>query len=143
MLLCPAARTPAKGTCTDDAAPLERSFTVLNSRGLEIRNHGEILPYFTFQTILRELLPKNGIGLANGFQTIPCDCTRAANAQTRSRERLTVVHLVRQTQLISHHANLVLEQNPNRLTLSKETVVHVHACQLLADCLNQQRCNDG
>lgn len=43
--------------CTDDAAPLERSFAVLNSRGLEIRNHGEILPHFTFHT---EVIKQNG-----------------------------------------------------------------------------------
>ena len=95
------------------------------------RNHGEILSYFTFQTVLCELLLKNGVGLANGFQTIPCDCTRAANAQTRSRERLTVVHLMRQPQLISHHANLVLEQNSNRLHLASSANTSINSFPII------------
>ena len=37
---------------TDDARPVEGALAVLDAGGLEVRNDGEVLPYFALETVL-------------------------------------------------------------------------------------------
>ena len=81
---------------TDDDRPVEGPFPVPDAGGFEIRHYGEVLPYFSFQPVLREFFPQDGIAFPNGFQTVTGDGAGAAHAQSRTREGLTVYHVVRQ-----------------------------------------------
>ena len=49
------------------------------------------------------------------METIACDRTRAAHAETRTRERLAVDHLIRQAERGTDHADLVLVEKLDRL----------------------------
>ena len=74
----------------DDNAPLVSTLVVADADALDVGNNGEILPHLALQTVLGKLLAQNGIGLADGFQTVAGDGTQAADAQTGAGEGLTI-----------------------------------------------------
>ena len=64
----------------DDAGPVEGAFAVFDAGGFEIRDDGEILPDFAFEAVFGEFFTKDGIGFADGFQTVTGDGAGAADA---------------------------------------------------------------
>ena len=100
---------------TDDCRPLPCTLTIFDTCGLEIRNDREVLPYLACKTGLLELLAKNRVGLAESGKTVTCDRAYAADTKTRARERLTIDHVVRQTELMTYDADFILEEQLDRL----------------------------
>ena len=100
---------------TDDAEPLECSLAVLDACGLEIGNDSEILPYLACEACLFELFTEDRIRLSDCFESVSCDGTGASYAESGTRERLTVDHLVGKTESRTDHADLILVKILNRL----------------------------
>ena len=94
----------------DDGRPALVAALVLDTDGLDVGNGDEVLPDLLGQAALVELLAQDGVGLAQGLQTVTGDGTQAADAQTGAGEGLTVDHCMGQAQSLADHADLVLEQ---------------------------------
>ena len=98
-----------------DHRPIVRAGIVVHTHRLEVGNHRKVLPNLLIQTGQLELLAQDGIGLTQRLQTIARDGTQAAHTQTRTREGLTINHIVRQTQLYTTGTHLILEELTQRL----------------------------
>ena len=107
----------------DDRGPSLIALAVLHTDGLEIRNGDEILPYLACETVLVELLTQDRVCLTQRVQTIAGDRAEAANAESGTRERLTVYHAVRQTECLADNADFVLEQESYGLDQLKLQIV--------------------
>ena len=92
----------------DDAGPFESSLAVLDTCGLEVRNNCEILPDLACEARLFELFTKDGIRLSDCFESVSGDCAGASYAESGTRERLTVDHLVGKAQSGTDYTDLVL-----------------------------------
>ncbi len=101
--------------CADDDRPLEGSLAVADTGRLEVRYHGEVLPYLAGKARICELLAEDGVCLAYRLQAVSGDGTRAAHAESRAREGLTEYHVVGKAELFADNAYLILEQDLHRL----------------------------
>ena len=77
------------------------------------------MPYGFIQTSFSKFFTEDCVSFANCFQTITSDCTKATNAETRTRERLTIYHVVRQAEFYATSANFVFEQLTQRFNQFK------------------------
>lgn len=119
----------------DDDRPSVRTLAVLHAHRLEVRDGREVLPNLAFETVLRKFFTKDSIGFTNSFKTIAGDGAEATNTKTRTRERLTIDHAIRETEGLTDHTDFVLEEELNRfdeaeLKVVRETtnvVVSLHA----------------
>ena len=118
--------------CTNDTAPLKSTFAILDSGRSEFRNNCEILPYFSFQSVLCKFFTKNCIRFTNSFQTITCDSTWAANTKSRSREWLTINHTMCQTKFITNNTNLILKQDSDWLYEFKSHILRKSTCIMMS-----------
>ena len=126
---------------TDDTRPCERPLSVCDTGRLEIRYDREILPYFSLEAGLGKLLAQYRVGFAHSLQPIAGNGSRAAHAESRSRERLTIYHTVRQTKRGTDNTHLVFIEKLNRLHQLKlqilrktaDIVVRFDACIALQD----------
>ena len=111
---------------TDDYRPFEGTSVVTNTYRFEVRNNGEVLPYGFVKTSISKFFTKDCVSFANCFQTVTSNCTKATNAKARTRERLTIYHMVRQAKFYAASANFVFEQltqgfNQFKLQVFRET----------------------
>ena len=94
----------------DDGGPALVAALVLDADGLDVGHGDEVLPDLLSQAALVELVTQDGVGLAQGLQTVAGDGTQAADTQAGAGEGLTVDHGVGQAQSLADHTDLVLEQ---------------------------------
>ena len=99
----------------DDAGPCKRPLSVHDAGRLEIRHDREILPYFALEAGLGKFLAQDCIRFAHSLQPVACDGSRAAHAESRSRERLTIHHAVRQAKCGTDNTHLIFIEKLNRL----------------------------
>ena len=95
------------------------TFAVLNAYRLEIRNGCKVLPYLAFKTILCEFLTEYSVRLTNSFKSVTSDSAKTANTKTGTGERLTIYHIIRQTESFSDSSYFILEQKLERLNKLK------------------------
>ena len=95
--------------------PVEAPFAVADARRFHVGHHCEILPHLFRKSRRRELLADDGVGLAEGLEAVSRDGAEAADAQSRSREGLTVDHLGGKTESAADLADFVLKQKLNGL----------------------------
>ena len=110
----------------DDYRPFEGTSVVTNAYRFEVRHDGEVLPYFFIQASFSKFFTEDCVSFANCFQTIAGNCTKATNAKARTRERLTIYHMVGQAKFYAASANFVFEQltqgfNQFKLQVFRET----------------------
>ena len=91
----------------DDAGPVKGALAVFDAGGFEIRNDGEVLPYFAFEAVLCELLAEDSVGFADSFEAVAGDGAGAANAQTGAGERLTEDHVVGKAEFLAYQTDFV------------------------------------
>ena len=91
--------------------PFLTALAVLDAGGLEVRNDGEVLPYFALEAVLGELFAEDRVGFADCFESVAGDRAGAANAETRTRERLAVNHACGKAELSADHTDFVLEED--------------------------------
>ena len=99
----------------DDDRPVEGTLAVDDAGGLDVGHYGEVLPDLALQTVLCELLTQDGIGFAHSLQSVSCDGTQTAHAQTGTGEGLSVNHAVGQTQSLAAGTHLILKQQAQGL----------------------------
>ena len=96
---------------TDDARPVEGALAVLDAGGLEVRNDGEVLPYFALEAVLGKLFAKDRVGFANCFESVAGDRAGAAYAEAGAREGLAVNHAGGKAELSADHTDFVLKED--------------------------------
>ena len=101
--------------CTNDAGPVKGPLAILYTGGLEIRHHGEILPDFSLEAVLCELLTKDCIGFTDCFQTVTSNGTGAAYTKAGAGEGLTIHHICGQAELVADHADFIFKEDPDGL----------------------------
>ena len=123
----------------DDAGPVVGALALAHAGGTEVGHHGEVLP--DGQTCLVDFLAHDGVGFAQRLKTVAGNGTKAADAQAGTGERLTLDHVLGQTELAAHDADLVLVQQLDGLAKLKlqvlgqatHVVVGLHAILGLQD----------
>src|SRR6266851_991316 len=81
-----------------------------HAHGLERRQNCKGLPDLTVEAEMLDLVHHDPIGVAQDFQALGGDLSKAADRQARPGERLAVHHLLRHAELDADRAHLVLEQ---------------------------------
>ena len=113
MMRCTRWSIRSAGRC--DAGPVKGALAVFDAGGFEVRNDGEILPYFAFEAVLCELLAENGVGFADSFEAVAGDGAGAADAQAGAGEGLAVDHALGQAKGFADFADFVLEEGEDGL----------------------------
>ena len=99
----------------DDTGPVEGPLPIRDAGRFEIGNDSKILPDLSFQPVLCELFTEDRVRFTDSFQTVARDGSGAAHAKARTRERLTVDHIVRETKLFSDDTDFILKEDTDRL----------------------------
>ena len=81
-----------------------------NCDRLEIRDCYKVLPHSLIQTGPGKFVAEDRVSLTERLQTVTGDRSKAADAKSRTRERLTVYHFCRKAQLDTAGAYLILKQ---------------------------------
>ena len=104
---------------TDDNRVGEGALAVLDADGFEVGDSSEVLPHLAFKTVLSKFFSENGVGLTDGFKTVAGDGAETADAESRTRERLTVNHAVGKTESFADDSYLVLVKELERFNKFK------------------------
>ena len=103
----------------NDYRIFKRASIVTNTHRLEVRDDGEILPNLLVEASIVEFFAKDSIGFAHSFEAFASDSAEATHAKTRTREWLTINHVVRQAKFDTASANFVLEELLERFNEAK------------------------
>ena len=122
----------------DDDRPVEGTLAVDDAGGLDVGHYGEVLPDLALQAVLGEFLTEDGVGFPNGLQTVTGDRSKAADAKSRTRERLTVYQIFRNTKLQTGAADLIfrlaLAAKPRTALVTAPTFAEYATALETADC---------
>ena len=83
--------------------------------GAHIRQHGEILADAVGEACVRQLLAEDGVGIAQGIELLARDLAEDADGKAGAGEGLAHDQIFRQAELAAELADLVLEQQAQRL----------------------------
>ena len=104
---------------TDNDGISKGACVVLYADRFEIGNSGEILPNLSRKSVFVEFLTENSVRFTNKLKSLSCDCSEAANAETGAGERLTVNHVIGQTESFADNSDFVLEKEFQRFNKLK------------------------
>ena len=85
-----------------------------NAYASHVRKRCKVLVNLTVKTCVCNLFAENRISITENVKFFLRQIAYDANSKPRSRERLTVHHIVRQAERFSYNANLVLKKEFNR-----------------------------
>ena len=112
--------------------PFEAAQAFLYADGLVVRNESEVLPDPALKPRVREFFAEDRVGFSDGFEPVARDGAEAAYSETGAGERLTVYHVVGQTESVSYHPDLILEEELQRLNELESEILgqtaHVMVC---------------
>ena len=112
---------------TNHDRPVIAALPVTDAGRPEVGHDGEVLPDLSGQTVLCKFLAQDGVGLSDGLKPVPRDGPDTAYAKARAREGLTVDHPVRQAKFAADDADLVLEEDADRLDQFKVQIIRQSA----------------
>ena len=112
---------------TDHDRPVIAALSVTDAGRPEVGHDGEVLPDLPGQAVLCKFLAQDGVRLSDGLKAVTRDGPDAAYAETRAREGLTVDHPVRQAEFAADDADLVLEEDADRLDQFKVQIIRQSA----------------
>src|SRR5690606_6619261 len=78
--------------------------------GLDWQQNGESLPDGIIETSFADFVQIDRVGFAQNLEFLACNTARAADSETRSRERMATDEAIRQAEFLAEQAYLVLEQ---------------------------------
>ena len=94
----------------DDSGPTLIALFVLYANALEVGDSNKELPYLACKAAFVEFVAEDSICFAERVESVTCDSTKAANAETGTGERLAVNHSGGKTESSADHTNLILEE---------------------------------
>ncbi len=103
----------------DDCGPALVAAFIFNAYALDIGNCDEVLPYLTCKAAFIEFLTEDSVCFAECFEAVTCDCAEATNAETGTREGLTVNELGGKSKCATNNTNLILIQELDGLNKCK------------------------